>query len=115
MRLESLDLPGLLDALFQLGPVAEAVFPGDDELRVRKGQRRVQHRLGRPSFHCRMMRGDPSGRGHVAIAMCTAQLVRLNLELVEARTWRECSGRHARSFRERPMSAVRAERSVIRI
>jgi hypothetical protein len=45
--------------------------------------------------------------------MRTMQLVRLNLELMEAWTWRENSGRHARSFRKRPMSAVRAERSVI--
>ena len=47
--------------------------------------------------------------------MRTVQLVRLNLELMEAWTWRESSGRHARSFRKRPMSAVRAERSVIQI
>jgi hypothetical protein len=42
-----------------------------------------------------MMRGDSSCRGTVAITMRTVQLVRLNLELMEAWTWRESSGRHA--------------------
>src|SRR5262245_23938678 len=111
MRLDPLDLSGLLDAALQIAPVAETVFPRDNELRVRKSQRLVEHRAGRPFLHLRMMRGDASCGGDVAIAMRTPQLVRLNLELVETRTWRESSSRHARSFRERPMSAVRAERS----
>src|SRR5262245_51488401 len=102
MRPGSLDPSRLLDAMLQLGPVPEAVFPGDDELRIRKGQRLLQHRLWRPSIRFRMMRGDPSCRGTVALAMRSAQFVRLNLQLVEARTWRESPGRHACSFREVP-------------
>ena len=47
MPFDSLDLSGLLDAMSELGPVQEAVLPGDDELRVRKGQRLVEHRLER--------------------------------------------------------------------
>src|SRR4029077_12481495 len=92
-------------------PVQEAVLPGDDELRVRKGQRPVEERLERAGLHLRMMRGDSACRGTVAITMRTVQLVRLDLELMEAWTWRESSGRHTRSFRQRPMSAQRAERS----
>ena len=77
-----------LDMLFQPGPRVKAVFARDDELRVGERERRVEYGLEGLAAKPRMVSTDPGRRGEVPVAMRLVELVRLDLELREVRTWR---------------------------
>ena len=62
-----------------------------------------------------MMGGDACSSGEVAVAMGLQKLTGLQLELIEIWTGWQGSGRHTRSFRERPVSACGPKEAVLRI
>ena len=84
---------------FSRAQFSKPVLASDDELRVGQREARIEDRLDGLAAEPRMVRDDARGGGRRAIAMRAVQLVSLDLELCEAWTRRESTGRHTRSFR----------------
>ncbi len=72
------------------------VWPANEhQSRVGDRQWLAENRLRRPAFHPWMVRGDARGGGLFAVAMSTAQLDRLGLQLREVGIGRQSPAGHS--------------------
>src|SRR5688572_31758549 len=83
-----------VEALLELRPAREAVFPRDDELRIGKRERIIEHSFQRLACKLRVVPEDAPGSGGLARALRLQQLFRLQLQLGEVGTRRQLTGGH---------------------
>src|SRR5436305_11752588 len=102
MRCVRADAARGFDVVLERRPALEAVFAGDDELRVREGELGIEHRGRRLVLQSRVVSDDPRGGGLPAGTVELMELAGLALQLREARPRGQGPGRHMRSFRGEP-------------